>query len=339
MVHLHGEDLARARVRRGVRRQEHHLLARLHHALLHAAGQDIAHALDLVDPRDRHAHGRADRTLRHTAELVQHIIDRVHMDRLAAELDVLALPPPHVLRLLQQVVSHPPRDREHRRALLDEVLLPTHLHQHALHLVGNLVVARLLVSGGVTIHLVHANRNLFHAQQVDQPGVLPSLALDLPGLVVPLRDRRREVAIRRHHDQRHVRLRRACDHVLDEVPVARRVDDSVMPLFCVEFFGRASDGHAALALLLLPVHVESERKTALSEALRLSLQLLQLALRQPAQLEDQAARRRALAAVDMAADDDGEVLLLRVRRHPRWLPRATSGARCKTPRVLLEQKP
>ena len=39
---------------------------------------------------------------------------------------------------------------------------------------------------------------------------------------------------RRHHDQRDVRLRGARDHVLDEVAVARRIDDGVVPLLRVE---------------------------------------------------------------------------------------------------------
>merc|ERR1712050_278811 len=55
MVHLDGEHLAGARIRSGVGRQEDHLLTWLHNTLLDAACQDISHALDLVDARDRHA--------------------------------------------------------------------------------------------------------------------------------------------------------------------------------------------------------------------------------------------------------------------------------------------
>ena len=60
---------------------------------------------------------------------------------------------------------------------------------------------------------------------------------------------------------------------------------------------------------------ERKGEGALAQALGLGLELLELALRQPAELEDEAAGGGALAAVDMAADHDGEVLLLRVRRH------------------------
>ena len=40
---------------------------------------------------------------------------------------VLALPPGHVVGLLQEVVPHPTGDGHHRGVLLDEVLLPAHL--------------------------------------------------------------------------------------------------------------------------------------------------------------------------------------------------------------------
>merc|ERR1719158_2124266 len=88
-----------------------------------------------------------------------------------------------------------------------------------------------------------------------------------------------------------------------------------MPLLCEELLGGARNGHTALALLLLPVHVERKGERGLAEALRLRLQLLELALGDAAELKEQAAGRGALAAVDMPADHDGKVLLLGVGRH------------------------
>ena len=190
-----------------------------------------------------------------------------------------------------------------------------HLHEHALHLVRDLVVPGLLVSRGVAVHLVHTDADLLHAQQVDEPGVLPGLALDFTGLVVPFGDRRGEVAIGRHHDQRHVGLGGTGDHVLDEVPVTRRVNDGVVPLLREELLGGARDGHSALALLFLPVHEERKSKGALAQSICLRLQLLKLALGQAAQLKNQTSGSGALATVNMTADHDGQVLLLRVGRH------------------------
>merc|ERR1712232_264116 len=157
MVHLYSEDLPSAWIRRCVREQENHLLTWLHHPLLHTARQDIADALDFVDPGDWHTHRGTRRPLWHTAELVEHIVNCVTMDRLLAAFDVLPFPPTHVLGLFQQVVTHPTGDGQHRRVLLDEILLPTHLHEHALHLVRDLVVARLLIGRRIAIHLVHTD--------------------------------------------------------------------------------------------------------------------------------------------------------------------------------------
>merc|ERR1719352_2276177 len=98
-------------------------------------------------------------------------------------------------------------------------------------------------------------------------------------------DRRDEVAVRRDHDERHVRLRRARNHVLDEIAVARRVNDRVVPLRGEELLRRARDGHATLTLLLLAVHEEREGERRLAETLRLLLQLLELTLRKTAQVE------------------------------------------------------
>merc|ERR1719335_1602656 len=230
---------------------------------------------------------------------------------LRLDLDVLAAPPRHVRRLLQEVVANPPGDWQNRRALEHEVLLPANLLEHVDHLRGDLVVAVLLVPGRVAVHLVHANDELLHAKQVDEAGVLAGLALDLAGLVVAALDRRHEVTVRRHHDDRNVGLGRTGDHVLDEVTVTRRIDDGVVPLLREALLRRARDRHTALTLLLLAVHEESEREGTLAQTLSLLLQLLELTLRQTAELEQQTPGRRGLATVDVAADHNREMLLLR----------------------------
>mmetsp|Transcript_76454 Transcript_76454/g.120632 ORF Transcript_76454/g.120632 Transcript_76454/m.120632 type:complete len:492 (-) Transcript_76454:62-1537(-) len=315
VVHLHGEDLACAWVGGSVSGQEDHLLTRLHHALLDTSGKHITHTLDLVDAGDWHAHGGAHRTLRHTAHLVQHIVHGVNVDGLAANLNILTLPPAHVLRLLQQVVTHPAGDWHHRGALLNEVLLPANLHQHALHLVGNLVIPGLLVAGSVAVHLVHTNADLLHTQQVDKAGVLTSLSLDLTSLVVALGNGSGEVTISWHHDQCHISLGGTGNHVLDEVTVAWGIDDGVVPLLGEELLGGACNGHTTLTLLLLSVHEEGKCERALAQTLGFRLQLLQITLRQATQLKDQAAGGGALPTVDMAADHNGKVRLLRVGWH------------------------
>merc|ERR1719281_1387021 len=314
VVHLDREDLAAARVRGRVRREEADLLARLHRSLLHTPGDDITDTLDLVDTRHREAHRRVTRAHRRAGHVVKAVVEAVDVELLRTalrlDLDVLAVPPLHVLRLLEEVVANPAGDRQNRRALEDEVLLPANLLKHVDHLRGDLVVAVLLVPGRVAVHLVHANDELLHAEQVDEAGVLASLTLDLAGLVVAALDRRHEVTVRRHHDNRDVGLGRTGDHVLDEVTVSRGVDDGVVPLLREELLRRARDSHTTLALLLLAVHEEGKRERTLAETLRLLLELLELTLRQTAELEQQAPSRRGLATVDVAADNDREMLLL-----------------------------
>merc|ERR1711939_803144 len=206
VVHLDGEDLARARVRCRVRWQEDDLLTWLHDALLDAAGEDIADTLDLVDARDWHAHWGADWALRDTAHLVEHVIDGVDVDGLTTNWNVHALPPGHVGGLLDKVVTHPARDWHERSGLLNEVLLPADLHEHGLHLVHDLLVAGNLVASGVAVHLVHTDADLLHAEQVDKAGVLTSLALNLTSLVVALGDGGGEVTVGRNHDKSDVGL-------------------------------------------------------------------------------------------------------------------------------------
>ena len=167
-----------------------------------------------------------------------------------------------------------------------------------------------MYAGGVGVHLVDADGELLHAEQVDETRVLAGLALDLPGLVVALLDGGGEVTVGGDHEQRDVSLGGAGDHVLDEIAVSRGVDDGVVPLLGEELLGGARDGHAALALLLLAVHVEGEGEGRLAQALGLGLQLLHLTLRDTAQLEEQAAGGGRLARVDVAADDNGHVVFL-----------------------------
>merc|ERR1719214_416340 len=314
VVHLDREDLAAARVRGRVRREEADLLTRLHGPLLDAPGDHITDTLDLVDPRHRQAHGRVGRAHRRPGHVVQAVVEAVDVELLSSalrlNLDVAAAPPGHVGRLLEEVVTNPPRDREDRRALEHEVLLPADLLEHVDHLRRDLVVTVLLVSSRVAVHLVHADDQLLHAQQVDEARVLAGLALDLAGLVVAALDRRHEVPVGRDHDERNVGLSRTRDHVLDEVAVSRGINDGVVPLLREELLRRARDGHTTLTLLLLAVHKERERERTLAQTLRLLLQLLELTLRQTAELEKKTPGRRGLATVDVAADHNREVLLL-----------------------------
>jgi len=335
VVHLHSEHLASARVGSSVGRQENDFLSWFHDTLLHSACEHITDTLNLVDSRDWHPHRGAHWSHWHLAHLVKEIVQGVDMNHCPLTVDVATSPPWHVcfascVLALQQVVAHPTGDGEEWHLFFDHVLLPSNLDKHALHLVGNLIVSGLLVSCSVAIHLVAAADNLLHAQQINETGVLAGLTLDLTSLMVALGNGCGEITVAWNHNHRDVSLGRTCDHVLDEISVTRSINDGVMPLVSEEFLGGASNGHTALTLLLLPVHVEGKCKTALAKALGLLLELFQLTLWNTTKLEDQTASGGALTTVDVTADDDGKMLLLGIGRH---VVCATTKAKLETTEV------
>ncbi|GIM01896.1 hypothetical protein Vretimale_6678, partial [Volvox reticuliferus] len=128
--------------------------------------------------------------------------------------------------------------------------------------------------------------------------MLAGLPLDLTGLVVTLLNGSGEVTISRHHQQAHIGLGSARNHVLDEIAMTRGINDGVVPLSREELLGGAGNGHTTLTLLLSAVHVESEGERRLAQGRGLLLQLLQLTLRDTAELEQQATSGRRLTGVD-----------------------------------------
>ena len=71
-----------------------------------------------------------------------------------------ALPPGHVVGLLQQVLTRPTSRGKHRRVLFDEILLAPDFDYHAVHIVRDLVVLFLHVASGVAIHLGARSRHV-----------------------------------------------------------------------------------------------------------------------------------------------------------------------------------
>ena len=118
-----------------------------------------------------------------------------------------------------------------------------------------------------------------------------------------------EVTVGRDHDHGDISLGGTGNHVLDEVAVARGIDDGVVPLLSEEFLGGDGDGHTTFTLFLLTVHVEGEGEGALTQTVGFSLQLFQFTLTDTAQLEEQVAGSGGLTTIDVAANDDGKVFL------------------------------
>ncbi|KAG5458337.1 MAG: hypothetical protein BJ554DRAFT_1448, partial [Olpidium bornovanus] len=222
---------------------------------------------------------------------------------------------------------------------------------------------------------------------------------------------RQEAFTGRNHKEANVRLSGTRNHVLDEVAVARGVDDSVMPPLRLpttsqppkQLLGGAGDGHTAGALLLLTVHVEGKSERGLAKRVGLLPQLLHFTLRnswlnaaesRPAwlahaprarkqgaficagegatrraarikppfpaarrphgphrarsgltsELEQEAAGGGGLPGVDMAADDDGQVLFVGHFFRCSNLffadfPGAAWVSFCRTPHELSAERP
>merc|ERR1719265_2239334 len=97
--------------------------------------------------------------------------------------------------------------------------------------------------------------------------------------------------------------------------MARCINDGVVPLVSEELLGGACNRHATLALFLLTIHVKCKSERRLAQALCFRLQFFQFTLWDSTKLKNQPAGCRALATVDVATDDNGQVFLLRICRH------------------------
>jgi len=118
-----------------------------------------------------------------------------------------------------------------------------------------------------------------------------------------------EVTVGGNHEQPDIGLGRTGDHVLNEIAMARGIDNGVMVGRREEFLSGASNGNTTGTLFLGLIHVESESERILTKGLSFILQLLHLSLRDTPELENQSAGGGRLAGVDMTADNDGDMLL------------------------------
>merc|ERR1712072_93533 len=92
--------------------------------------------------------------------------------------------------------------------------------------------------------------------------------------------------------------------------MAWRIDDRVVFRRREKLFGRARNRHTALALFLLAIHVKRKRKRRFAQTFGFLLQFLHLTLRDATELENQATSRRRFASIDVATDNNGNMLCL-----------------------------
>src|SRR3989441_3608266 len=273
VVHLDRLDLADL-----VRGLEVDLHPDLEDSGLDAADGHGPRARDRVDVLDREAQ-RQIRGLRRYREIVQ----RGHEGG--------AFVPPHLGRRLRDVLALVRADRDER----DFVDLVADAPQEAREFRLQLVESRLRERRLRRVHLVDRDDELLDAERAREEDVLFRLRLD---------------AFRGpDHEDGRIRLGRARDHVLDEVPVARRVDDREVVLVRVKALVRDVDRQAALPLLLHLVHDEGELEGGLAHLLGELLQILEFVrVDVPRVIQDPADRRR-LPVVDVADEYEVEVRL------------------------------
>src|SRR2546428_186136 len=245
---------------------------------LDPADGDGACARDRVDVLHREAQ-REIRWLRRDRELVQRLDER------------RPLVPRHLGRRFDDVLALVRADRDEG----DLVDLVADAPQEPGELRLQFVEPRLGERGLRRVHLVDRDDQLLDAERPREEDVFLRLRLDaLCGA---------------DDEDRGVRLGRARDHVLDEVPVARGVDDREVVLVRVKALMRDVDRQPALPLFLDLVHDEGELERGLAHLLGELLEILQLVrVDVPGVVEDPADGRR-LPAVDVADEHEVEVWL------------------------------
>merc|ERR1719402_1394057 len=211
-------------------------------------------------------------------------------------LNVPPLVPRHVGAGLQHVVSVPARDGDEWDSnrvvsdLLDEArdfLLD--------FLEPSLAVGRL---GGV--HLVDSHNELLDTKGVSQQGMFSGLPI--------LGDTSLELTGARSDDKHTtISLRGSSDHVLDEVPVSRGINDGDIVLGGLELPESNIDGDSSLTLSLQFVKNPGILEGSLSRFLGLLLELLNGSLVDTSALVDQVTSGGGLARVDVADNDNVNV--------------------------------
>src|SRR5947199_1391896 len=271
VVHLDRLDFADL-----VRGHEVDLHADLQDAGLDPSDRDRPGARDRVDVLDREAEGQVRRLWRHLQ-----VVERLD--------EVRALVPGHLLRRLRDVLALVRADRDER----DLVHLVANAPEQRGEFRLQLVEARLRERRLRRVHLVDRDDQLLDAERAREEDVFFRLRLH---------------AFRAANDEHgRIRLGRAGNHVLDEVPVAWGVDDREVVLVRVKALVRDVDRQAALPLLLHLVHDEGELERGLAHLLGEFLQVLEfVGVDVPRVVQDPADGRR-LPVVDVADEHQVEV--------------------------------
>jgi len=222
VVHLDGLDLSSHRAR-----SEGNDLVGLEDTSLHTTDGHCADTADLVNILQRDTEG----LLNGTDGLGQ-VIKSLKEGHAGVRSLVV---PGEVGRLLEHVVTSPARDGDEGNL----VRVPADLLKEGGGLLDDLIITSLVVLDGIL--LVEADDHLLHTEGEGQKSVLTSLAV--------LGDTSLELTLSRGDDEDGaISLGGTSDHVLDEVTVARGIDDGEVVLGSLELPERDIDGDTTLTL-------------------------------------------------------------------------------------------
>jgi len=290
VVHLDGLDLS-GELAGG----EGHNHVGLEDSSLHTADGDSADTADLVHVLEGQTEGLVGGTCG-GLDGVEGIDEGLAGGLAALALDFPTLEPGHVGGGLEHVVTVPAGDGHEGDGLGDVA----DLLDVSGDLLLDLVEALLRVLAGV--HLVDGDDELLDSEGVGEQGVLTGLTV--------LGDTGLELSSAGGNDEDGaIGLGGSGDHVLDEVTVARGVNDGDVELGGLELPEGDVDGDATLTLGLQLVKNPGVLEGTLAHVGGILLELLNGTLVNTAELVDKVTGGGGLAGVDVSNDDDVDVSL------------------------------
>jgi len=135
--------------------------------------------------------------------------------------------------------------------------------------------------------------------------VLTGLSLDFTFLVVSLLDGGFETTfVCGNHKKSNIGLGGTRDHVLDEVPVSRSVDDGVVVLVREKFFRGAGNGHTSSSLVFGLVHEKGEGEGRFSLCVSFSFQFFEGTVVNTSEFKHKVSRSGGLSGIDVTDHDN-----------------------------------
>merc|ERR1712115_440484 len=293
VMHLHRLDLS-GQANRG-KRDNH---AGLDDARLHTTNGHCSNATDLVDVLKGKTKGLVHRPAG-GLDVVQSFKEGGELVAARLALNLGLVPPRHVVRLLKHVVSVEARDGDQGNSSR----VVANLLDICRHFLGDFLETVLGVGRGSAVHLVDSNNQLLDTKGEAQQDVLTSLAV--------LGDTSFKLASTSSNDEHStISLGSTSDHVLDEITMARGINDGHVELSGLELPQGNIDGDTTLTLSLQLIKHPGILEGALAHLRRFLLELLNGTLVNTTALVDEMSGGGGLAGVDVADHHDGNVNLL-----------------------------